>query len=65
MAFVVAEKSENVVREALRKAAEERLESWERPSEYRFIEELPRTTIGKVNYRQLEAMAQREGKIEK
>ncbi len=33
------------------------LESYERPAEYRCLDQMPRTLIGKVDYRALEQMA--------
>lgn len=56
IAFIVKEANSNEeqIIQMAKKLATEKLESWERPVEYRFIEELPRTTVGKVDYRKLE-----------
>ncbi len=59
MAFVVLEDSiaEEAARNALTKFAEEHFETYERPVQYVFLDKLPRTTIGKVDYRALEKEA--------
>lgn len=59
VAYVVLENGmeENVVLDNMQRFANEKLESYERPSNYVFIEKLPRTTIGKVDYRELEKRA--------
>ena len=56
IAFVVLDKGNNKenTERLLRNISDEKLDTWERPVEYRFIDALPRTTIGKVNYRELE-----------
>lgn len=41
----------------------ENFESYEQPIEYRFIAELPRTKLSKVDYRALEREAQKEMEI--
>lgn len=40
--------------EKLHKYENEKLENYEKPYKYIFVDMLPRTTIGKVDYRQLE-----------
>lgn len=59
IAFAVLEDgvSEESARSALTEFAEKHFESYERPSKYIFIDKLPRTTIGKVDYRALEKEA--------
>lgn len=56
IAFVVKKSGtgENELLEKIIKYAYAHLESWERPDEYHFVDEIPRTTVGKVNYRELE-----------
>ena len=56
VAFVVIDecKSKDEMLELLKNQAVKQLNTWERPVEYRFVEELPRTAVGKVNYRELE-----------
>ena len=59
IAFAVREDSvsETFAQGELRKFAEEHFESYERPVQYVFLNQLPRTTIGKVDYMTLEKMA--------
>lgn len=38
------------------KIADEKFHLWERPVEYRFVGELQRTTMGKMDYRKLKTM---------
>lgn len=56
IAFVVKKSGtgENELLEKIFKYAYAHLESWERPDEYHFVDEIPRTAVGKVNYRELE-----------
>lgn len=56
IAFVVIDesKSKDEMLELLKNQANKHLNTWERPVEYRFIKELPRTAVGKVDYRELE-----------
>ena len=56
VAFVVIDecKSKDEMLELLKNQAVKQLNTWERPVEYRFVEELPRTAVGKVDYRELE-----------
>ena len=56
VAFVVKKDDceEIKIEMALSELSEHLLAAWEQPVEYRFIEEFPRTTIGKVDYRKLE-----------
>lgn len=56
MAFVVkkADCEENKARVALLETSRLLLKDWERPTEYRFIDKLPRTSIGKVDFKKLE-----------
>lgn len=50
---------------ALTAYAEKHFEHFERPREYIFVGRLPRTSIGKIDYRTLEAIAsQKEGAVE-
>lgn len=60
VAFIVAD-SDHPLRESELKAfAIENFESYEQPVEYRFIAELPRTKLSKVDYRALEREVQKE-----
>lgn len=63
VAFVVLEDgvAEQSVLEELEEIAMSRLQSYERPCQYVFLESLPRTIIGKIDYHALEA---REKKLE-
>lgn len=58
IAFVVLDEThgEEEMLKVLKKTAEEKLDTWEQPVEYRFMERLPKTAIGKVDYRKLETM---------
>lgn len=58
IAFVVLNETygEEEMLKVLKKTAEEKLDTWEQPVEYRFMERLPKTAIGKVDYRKLETM---------
>ncbi len=51
--------SEAFAEAALHKFAEEHFETYERPRKYIFVDALPRTTIGKVDYRALEKEAEK------
>lgn len=59
VAFVVknSQRAEEEVKCQLQKYAQKNMETWERPIEYRFVENFPRTDVGKINYRKLEEMA--------
>ena len=59
IAFAVPKEgiSEECAQDALRKFASAHLETYERPVQYVFLDELPRTTIGKVDFRALEREA--------
>ena len=59
VAFVVLEQDaiENTILETLHRFENENLESYEKPCRYIFVDRLPRTTIGKIDYRQLEKEA--------
>ena len=59
VAFVVknSQREEEEVKCQLQKYAQKNMETWERPIEYRFVENFPRTDVGKINYRKLEEMA--------
>ena len=59
IAFVVCEDgvSQTCAQAELRKYAEEHFETYERPVQYVCLNQLPRTTIGKVDYRALEKEA--------
>lgn len=61
IAFAVCEDgvSETCAQAELRKFAEEHFEPYERPVRYVFLHQLPRTTIGKVDFRALEKEAQK------
>ena len=60
VAFAVLENDtpEDVARTELERFAQEHFESYERPCQYIFVDALPRTTIGKVDYRALEKEVQ-------
>ena len=62
IAFAVLENglSEESARTAMSSFAEKNFESYERPCKYIFVDKLPRTTIGKIDYRTLEQEAQKE-----
>lgn len=51
--------TEEAARNALTKFAQEHFETYERPVQYIFLDKLPRTTIGKVDYRALEKEAEK------
>lgn len=59
VAFVVKNslRAEEEVRCQLQKYAQKNMETWEQPIEYRFVDNFPRTDVGKINYRKLEEMA--------
>lgn len=59
IAFVVLEHdvTESAILEKMHKYENEKLENYEKPCKYIFVDMLPRTTIGKVDYRQLEREA--------
>lgn len=60
VAFVVANPGCIVTETELKTFATGNFASYERPVEYRFISELPRTKLDKVDYRALEREAQKE-----
>lgn len=59
IAFAVLEEgvSEKSAQDKLKKFANEHFESYECPIKYIFLKQLPRTTIGKIDYRALEQQA--------
>lgn len=60
VAFIVADPNHPVTESEMKAFAMENFESYEQPAEYRFIAELPRTKLSKVDYRELEREAQKE-----
>ena len=60
VAFIVSDSKHPVTKEELQVYAVENFESYEQPIQYRFIAELPRTKLSKVDYRALEREAQKE-----
>ena len=62
VAFIVKSfgSDEQEVVSNIRKRAESELEIWEQPMEYRIIESIPRTTIGKIDYKKLEKLLDEE-----
>lgn len=62
IAFAVLEDdiSEDSARTTLTAFVEKNFEYCERPCKYIFVDKLPRTTIGKVDYRALEQEVQKE-----
>lgn len=62
VAYIVGRKDleQKTVIEKINRKLSADFEKWERPVEYHFIKELPRTTVGKVDYRKLEEMAKEE-----
>ena len=58
IAFVVPLGDTVSLEKEMRKFAKEKFKSYEQPAEYRFIDKLPRTKIGKVDFRALEREAQ-------
>lgn len=60
VAFIVADTNHPVTEAELKVFAAENFESYEQHAEYRFIAELPRTKLSKVDYRALEREAQKE-----
>lgn len=60
VAFIVANSNHPVTEDELISYAAKNFENYEQPAEYRFITELPRTKLGKVDYRALEREAQKE-----
>ena len=59
VAFVIVRKDidKDSVREKLRLLCLEAVPSYMRPVEYRFIDEMPHTPIGKIDFRKLEDWA--------
>lgn len=62
IAFAVKESNvdEKKIVDSVNKIARDKLETWERPAEYRFVEKIPRTTVGKIDYLTLEKCARTE-----
>lgn len=62
IAYVVPENGSKFdqVKGELKKYSNQNLEIYERPAEYVYIEKLPRTLIGKVDFRSLEKLASNE-----
>lgn len=60
VAFVVADPDYPVSETELRAFTAKNFANYEQPVEYRFVNELPRTKLGKVDYRALEHEAQKE-----
>ena len=60
VAFIVVDCERSITEKELRAYANKYFESYEQPAEYRFITELPRTKLSKVDYRALEREAQKE-----
>ena len=58
VAFVIkkAGADSNVVKNELMKYASTSFESWEQPTEYYVVDEIPRSTVGKIDYKMLEKM---------
>lgn len=61
IAFAVLENdtTEDIARTELERFAQAHFETYERPCKYIFVDTLPRTTIGKVDYRALEREAEK------
>lgn len=59
VAFIVANLDQPVTEDALRNFAAEHFADFERPARYCFLSELPRTQLGKVDFRTLEQEAQK------
>lgn len=57
VAFIVAREQANMNEEALKRYCEERLAGYKVPAEFRFLDSLPKTTVGKVDKIQLTEMA--------
>lgn len=62
VAYIVTDPACPVTEEELRTFVASYFESYERPEEYHFVSELPRTKLGKIDYRVLEREAQKETK---
>lgn len=60
VAFIVADPDQPVTEDALRNFAAQTFADFERPARYHFLTELPRTQLGKVDFRTLEREAQKE-----
>lgn len=60
VAFIVkkGDETENLITKRLIEFAEQELETWERPIEYKYITSIPRSTVGKVDYRKLESLVE-------
>jgi len=52
------DETENLITKRLIEFAEQELETWERPIEYKYITSIPRSTVGKVDYRKLESLVE-------
>lgn len=57
IAFIVTNENATVIKKKLHQFVLEKFNSYEYPSRYNFIDKLPRTSIGKVDYRALERLA--------
>lgn len=57
IAFIISELDEEEQIRCLNTFLNEKLEVYERPERFVFLDSIPRTTIGKVDYRKLEEMA--------
>ncbi len=63
VAFIVSNLDHPVTEEALRNFAAEHFADFEQPARYHFLTELPRTQLGKVDYRALEREAQKDTEV--
>lgn len=59
VAFIVAKKDTAIVENEVQKFVTENFNEYERPAKYYFVDELPRTKINKVDYRELERRARK------
>lgn len=60
IAFIVPVTENRNLENEIRQYVKGNFKGYEQPVEYRFVSELPRTKIGKVDYRKLECMARKE-----
>ena len=60
VAFIVPDPNiqNSMFEDVLRNYAENNLEIYERPVEYRFVNDLPKTLIGKIDFRAIEKAAE-------
>ena len=58
IAFIVPTLDKAILDKEIRQFVKKNFKGYERPEEYRFVEQIPRTKIGKVDYRALEQEAQ-------